>query len=108
MDEKEPQERGSFLCMHIVHIYLQNFEILHSLKCVLEEHTSENAKSQNFLGACPQTPSHYRYFGAPLFVFAPPPHPLGGPVCMPLVRGGGHFKRLSPFSCSYHSIKKSL
>ena len=40
------------------------------------EHTSENVKSQNFLGVCPQTPSHYRYFGAPFFVFSLSPQIL--------------------------------
>ena len=29
-------------------------------------------------------------------------------VYMPPVRGRGHYKRLSPFSCSYHPFKKSL
>ena len=27
------------------------------------EHTSEDVKPQNFLGACPQTPSHNLYYG---------------------------------------------
>ena len=37
------------------------------------EHTSEHVKSQNFMGAHPQIPSHHPYFGAALFVFAMPP-----------------------------------
>ena len=44
------------------------------------EHTSDHVKSQNFLGACPQTPSHNPFCGAPIFVFAVgPPNPLGDP-----------------------------
>ena len=44
------------------------------------EHTSEHVKSQNFFGACPQTPSHNPFCGPPIFLFAlGPPNPLGGP-----------------------------
>ena len=45
------------------------------------EYTSEHVKSQNFLGAYPQTPLTQSTAWAPLFVFALGPHnPLGGPV----------------------------
>ena len=44
------------------------------------EHTSAHVKSQHFWGACPQTPSHNPFCGAPLFVNAlGPPNPLGDP-----------------------------
>ena len=35
------------------------------------ELTSEHVKSQNFLGACPQTPSYNSYCRAPLFCTCP-------------------------------------
>ena len=41
---------------------------------------SEHVKSQHFLGAYPETPSHHPYCWAPLFVFVlGPANPLGSP-----------------------------
>ena len=47
------------------------------------ELNSEHVKSQNFLGAWPQTPLAQSKLWAPLFVLAlGPPNPLGDPLAM--------------------------
>ena len=52
------------------------------------EHTSEQVKSQNFLGACAPDPPHTIYKRGPTFCICPGPHnPLGGPgsILFPLL-----------------------
>ena len=44
------------------------------------EHTPEHVKPQNFLGACPQTPSHNLYYG-PTFCICPGPLPSSWRPC---------------------------
>ena len=58
------------------------------------EHTSEHVKSQNFLGACPQTPLVQSILRGSTFFFLlfalGPPNPLGGHAC----EEDGYFLRL--------------